>query len=853
MGPAKGFAIGILAWAIANPAAAYYHYIHYSNRTSPYLPIAEKFDLNTLPNKTVAFLVSDQGPAQFAPNDSFAAVLGQIRLATQAWNSVSTSDLRVAFGGLSTTGTPQSSPGGDIVFVDDLPPGVLAVGGPTSKMNASFGPSGMFIPIVRATVRINRDLTQRPGPSNTEAFFETVVHEMGHALGLQHTFTSSAMSVAVTRATYRAKPITADDVAGISLLYPSAGFAANFGSVSGRVTSNGQGVHLASVVAIRPSGTAVSAVTNPDGTYRIDGLPPDTYWVYVHPMPPPTQDGLGPGDIVLPLDPGGMPVPPDSPYGFETLFYPGTRDVAQFTAIPVNRGSSIANINFNVQRRDATRIYDVSTYSYFNNLPAQPAFLSPSLPQGTIVAVGAGLTSGTGAAPGLGVQFLGGFASLAPYGPRPYSAMGAAGLQTFLALDLSLNPFSGVGPRHLMFTVPDDAYVLPNGLNLVQKQPPMVLSVIQNPDGTATVSGINFSADSLVYFDGLPAATRSFSGNDVTGTLTVTPPAGFAYQQATVVVYGSDGQNSGFAQQQAPSYYYGPSDPPFVSITPSSLPAGATAMVDVTGINTKFVDGQTVLGIGSTDISVRRVWVMSPTHLVADIVVAPNAPPVASELSVVTGFQMASQPFAFQVLPANPVQPTINLPVSNAIPGQTGVFPGSLVNLTGSNLSLSSGSTAVAITLNDQPVNVLFATPAQVSFQIPAGFPTGPAVLKLNNGRDNSYPVVVQIDAGPPTITTLLSSNNSVIDASNPALAGDTVNMVLQNVDPSVVDSPSRLRLNEAGAELVATSIAPLDGQGGFYQVQFALSPSISGQDVALTVSVDGTAASPVFIPVRGL
>jgi len=604
------------------------------------------------------------------------------------------------------------------------------------------------------------------------------------------------------------------------------------------------------VVALRPSGSGVSAVTNPDGTYRIDGLPPDIYWVYVHPMPPPTQDGLGPGDIVLPLDPSGLPVPPASPYAFETLFYPGTRNVSQFMAIPISRGAIVSNINFNVQQRTATQIYDVSTYSYVNGVPAQPADLSPTMAQGTMVAMGTGLTSGTSVAAGLSVQFLGGFASLAPYGPRPYTAGGG----TYLALDLSFNPFAGVGPRHLMFTLPGDAYVLPNGLNLVQKQPPTVFGAFPNGDGTATVIGTNLAADTRIYFDGLPATTRSFSGNDLSGTMLVTPPVGFSNQQASVMAYNSDGQNSGFAQQQPATYFYGYADQPFLSITPASLPAGASAMVDITGVNTHFVDGQSVLGIGTSDISVRRVWVMSPTHLVADVVVAPNAPPVASEVSVITGFQVASLPFAFQVLPANPRQPTVSFPISNAIPGQTGIFPGSLVNLTGSNLSLSTGTGAnVTVTLNDQPVNVMFASPGQVSFQVPAGFSAGPAILKLNNGQDNSYPLVVQIDSGPPTITTLLSSSNSVIDANNPATAGDTVKMVLQNVDPSVLASPNRLKLNEAGTDLAATAIAPVNGQPDLYQVQFALSPAISGQQVSLTVSVDGTNAIPVYIPVLGL
>src|SRR5207249_1866364 len=118
-----------------------------------------------------------------------------------------------------------------------------------------------------------------------DSFFLTAVHEFGHALGLQHTLTSGVMSTAVTRATTKAAPLSPDDVAGISALYPAGAFLAEMGSITGRVTLGGGGVNLASVVALSTSGVAVSGMTNPDGTYRIEGIPPGQYYVYVHPLP----------------------------------------------------------------------------------------------------------------------------------------------------------------------------------------------------------------------------------------------------------------------------------------------------------------------------------------------------------------------------------------------------------------------------------------------------------------------------------------------------------------------------------------------------------------------------------------
>ena len=107
------------ALALTSVASGYYHFITFNSRTNP-VPIPLKFDLNALGNKTIYYFISDQGPSQLATGDTTAGMISQIRLAAKVWNDVETSDLRIGFGGMSATGSPQTTPGIDVLFTTNL-------------------------------------------------------------------------------------------------------------------------------------------------------------------------------------------------------------------------------------------------------------------------------------------------------------------------------------------------------------------------------------------------------------------------------------------------------------------------------------------------------------------------------------------------------------------------------------------------------------------------------------------------------------------------------------------------------------------------------------------------------------
>ena len=335
-----------VAMLATSSASGYYHFVRYLTRSGPYTQVLERFDVNVLPGRTLQYVISDQVPTQLAPGDSPAAVVSQILLAAQAWSDVPSSDLRLAFGGMVPAGGNYNAPVIEVVF-GEVPPGLIAYGGPTVRIDAS-ATGGAFTPILRSTITLRQDLSQRP--SWTEGFFLSVAHEFGHALGLQHSMTSSLMSTEVTRGTTKSKPLAADDIAGISLLYPKSDFAFTTGSISGRVAIGSEPAHMASVVALSAEGAAVSALSNPDGTYRIDGLPPGSYYVYTHPLPPATPGVESyPANVFPPLGPDGQQLPALS--GFETVFYPGVKDSA--LAAPV-LGAGRLDAQWNrVRRRTA--------------------------------------------------------------------------------------------------------------------------------------------------------------------------------------------------------------------------------------------------------------------------------------------------------------------------------------------------------------------------------------------------------------------------------------------------------------------------------------------------------------------
>jgi uncharacterized protein (TIGR03437 family) len=840
-GRIAGLLLGLTAFAAVG--SAYYHFLHFNTRVSTSRGLPEKFDLNALPNKTLTYFVSDQSELQFAPADTYAGLVSQIRAAAQTWSDVETSDLRLAFGGMSAPETQQTSPSLKVLF-EEMPPGTVAMGGPTIKADANDS----FIPILQSVVKLSPDLTRRP--SYTEQFFGTLVHEFGHALGLQHTLTSSVMSTATTRATSKARPLSADDIAAISLLYPKPSFFASTGIIAGRVTLNGGPLNLASVVGISPSGAAVSALTNPDGSYRIEGLPPRQYLVYVHPLPPAPLGKSTAADIVYPVDADGQSLAPGP--AFDTVFFPGTNDSQRAFPLTVTAGTTIENVNFTVRQRSALAVHSVETYSFPGTSAVKPPYLSPASNRPFIVAYGAGLVSGNAPASGLSATVLGG-ASLPA---RPYSSRPDAYIQ--LDVDVRTLTFSADAPKHLIFSLNDDIYVLPSAYFHVERMPPAIDAVAplaENGTRLAVVTGSNLTAQTRILFDGALARTRQF--DEATGALIVVPPPAAAGHRANVVALNPDGQSSLFLQsEQPPSYIYGP-DPfspagaSLLAATPGAVSPGTEALIQIDATNVAFAEGQTAVGFGNSDIVVKRVWVRGPNRLVANVAVSPAAQPGPVHITVASGLQVAKQEAAFQVAQPNPAGFWLRSDVLNAATGQTLLTPGATAVLTVGGTPLPLAANGLILSLNESPVPVLGVTGNQVTFQIPAGTAPGLAILRLDYQGARSHSIAAAIsDPVPQIVRVTLGFTDKPADAANPARAGDLLMITVRNL--AGIGAPveaSRIRITIGGIEIGVAQLVQGPDSTGLLVVVPPNAPT--GIDVPVSVTLDGRTSEAFRVAVR--
>ena len=183
----------------------------------------------------------------------------------------------------------------------------------------------------------------------------------------------------------------------------------------------------------------------------------------------------------------------------------------------------------------------------------------------------------------------------------------------YLKTVIDANDVSQATAVALAVTTADDLYVLPAAFTVVPTPGPTIISVSGSTDAsgntTVTLNGDNLAPDTRVLFDG--AAATSIQKND-DGSFAVVPPPAIGSHVAVLEALGSDGQTSmqTMGTLPLPTFTYASPSNPSISITPATVTVGTDTMIEVDGFNTNFAEGQTVIGFGSSDVVVRRTWIV---------------------------------------------------------------------------------------------------------------------------------------------------------------------------------------------------------------------------------------------------
>jgi hypothetical protein len=270
-----------------------------SGPASAYLKLGSRVGNRTVTLKwgslPIRYYVSNQG----APGVSAADFQAAITRAFGTWDAVETANVTSQFVGF-TQARPSADDGMVVMGYENRPELERTLAATTFLVDVTNGE------IVESDIFFNTSFQWSTAASGEAGRFDVesiALHEIGHLHGLGHSALgeteirsggrrvlgaeSVMFPIAFNAGTTSDRRLRADDIAGISDIYPRTGAGSRgLGSISGRVTKNGSGVFGAHVIAFNPStGALVGGFTLAnDGAFTIAGLEAGTYVLRAEPL-----------------------------------------------------------------------------------------------------------------------------------------------------------------------------------------------------------------------------------------------------------------------------------------------------------------------------------------------------------------------------------------------------------------------------------------------------------------------------------------------------------------------------------------------------------------------------------------
>jgi hypothetical protein len=274
----------LVAWP--NGSHAYQTYaVPVANRM---VPVA----WSTLP---IRYYVTDRGVSGVT-STQFRDTIAR---AFAAWQAVPSASVSTSFVGF-TTATPGEDDGQNTLGFQSRPDLERVLGSTSFLVDDTTGT------IVEADIFFNAAFAWSVSSAGESGKFDLesiAVHEIGHLFGLGHSAIgetellagggrrvvaaeAAMFPIAFAAGSTTGRTLRADDVAGISALYPVGALAATSGTISGRVTKAGSGVLGAHVLAFHPSsGALVGGFTvDANGAFQVSSLAPGPYILRVEPV-----------------------------------------------------------------------------------------------------------------------------------------------------------------------------------------------------------------------------------------------------------------------------------------------------------------------------------------------------------------------------------------------------------------------------------------------------------------------------------------------------------------------------------------------------------------------------------------